>query len=140
MPVAPPPYVLDTPAFRFSRLAAHVGRAPVGGRREVALATYLVARMVHDMSAERGVAPPLRRERATAAKGWLSSVALPTPTRTALVELLSATGGDPADAIPLLRRVIAVTAPSLDAGARLDLERLATSLEVAPLASRGAPP
>ncbi len=95
----------------------------------MAVATYLVARMVHDMLPERGIDAALRHERAASAKAWLSSVALTAPMRAAFSELAAATGGNPSDIVPLLRRVIAVTAQSLDAGARLELDRLATTLQ-----------
>src|SRR4051794_3811540 len=113
MPSNQAPYVLDTPAFRFGKLAAHVGRAPVGDGREVALATYLVARMVHDTLAERGIDVESRRERAAAARGWLSSMALPAPLRSAFAEVAAATSGAPDAVAPLFRRVMAITATSL---------------------------
>src|SRR5690349_12491010 len=43
-----PPYALSSPAFRFRALAVLAGRAPLGGQREVALATYLAARLADD--------------------------------------------------------------------------------------------
>jgi hypothetical protein len=51
-----PPYALEPLSFRFAALAALAGRAPIGGQREVALATYVVARLAHDAAPTRMVA------------------------------------------------------------------------------------
>ena len=40
-----PPYALTPTTFRFRALAALAGRAPLGGGRETALASYVVARL-----------------------------------------------------------------------------------------------
>ena len=71
VPVTNPPYALATTTFRFAALAALAGRAPLGGQREVALATYLAARLAQDVLPERGVPQTSRAERAVGAKSWL---------------------------------------------------------------------
>jgi hypothetical protein len=128
------PYTLDLPVFRFRAIAALAGRAALGGPREAALAIYVGARLAHDTLPERGLLPEARKKRAEAARGWMSALAVPAGARAALVELFMATAGTPTDVAPLLRRVTAVTAAHLDAPARLELERLADSLEASPKA------
>jgi hypothetical protein len=132
--MARPPYVLEKPMFRFARLAAQAGRSPVGGGREVALAAYLTARLAHDCLPERGVDRESRSLRATAAANWLSALTLAAPVRSAFSDLMATSGGAPAEVAVKLRRVIAVTAQTLENGARLELERLAAALEAQPLA------
>jgi hypothetical protein len=124
-----PPYGLAPTPFRFAALAAVAGRAPLGGRREVALATYLAARLVDDVLDQNGLTPSVRAERAGSARSWLSTVALPAPIRQPLVRLVDASAGGAAGASQALRAVIAVTAEFLDRAARLELEQLAETLE-----------
>jgi hypothetical protein len=123
-----PPYVLATPIFRFRALAALAGRAALGGPREVALATYLVARLAHDCSPALALPANIRASRSIGARSWLSSLALPTTVRASLARLAEATDGDAVAVVPALRAVISATATYLDSGARLELERLARAL------------
>ena len=124
--VAPaPPYALSSPAFRFRALASLAGRAALGGPREVALATYLVARLADDCLPEKELPAAARAERSNAARGWLASVALPAPVRTALTKLADATAGDLSVVAPTLTSVIAATESYLDTAARSELDRLA---------------
>ena len=127
--IAQPPYALETVSFRFPALAALAGRAAIGGQREVALATYLAARLADDALPARAIAQPLRAERASGARHWLSSLALPTAVRNPLARLVDATSGDADGVVPALRSVIAVTATFLDAGARSELDQLAAALD-----------
>jgi hypothetical protein len=129
VPLPQPPYALSSTTFRFAALAALAGRAPIGGQREVALATYLAARLAHDVLPEKGLTQPVRVERAGNAKSWLSTLALPTPIRPALASLVDASGGDCAAVCPALRNVMAVTANFLDSAARSELDQLADALE-----------
>lgn len=121
---APPPYALATPNFRFRALALLAGRAPIGGPREVALAMYLVARLVDDCQSTRMLPPSARAERASAARNWLAGVALPPAIRTALAKLADATSGDPGELSALLANAIAAVDAFLDAASRAELERL----------------
>jgi hypothetical protein len=124
-----PPYALSSTTFRFAALAALAGRAPLGGQREVALATYVVARLAQDVLPEKGLTQPTRVERAGHARSWLSTLALPAPIRPALANLVDASGSDRAAVSPALRSVMAVTADFLDSAARLELDQLAAVLE-----------
>ena len=89
-----PPFALATPTFRFKALASHAGRASLGGDREVALACFVSARLI------AGLLPPLAigsvdsSARATAAKQWLASLSVPSPTRTAATAAFDAVAGN----------------------------------------------
>jgi hypothetical protein len=132
--ISRPPYGLAPTPFRFPALAALAGRAPLGGRREVALATYLAARLADDVLAENGLVAAVRAERAATARNWLSTVALPAPIRQPLARLIEASAGDAPGTSQALRAVIAVTAEFLDRAARLEVEKLAETLEAQALA------
>jgi hypothetical protein len=127
--VAPPPYALATPTFRFRALGSLAGRAAIGGPREVALATYLVARLVDDCQPSKMLPAPARAERAAAARTWLAGVALPTAIRSALAKLVDATAGDPAQLSAPLSAVMSAIDSFLDSASRLELERLSSALE-----------
>lgn len=123
-----PPYALAAPSFRFRALAALAGRAAIGGSREVVLATYLVARLAHDCLPARALPATVRGARSTAARAWMSSLALPGPVRTSLTRLAEASGDDVAAVAVALRGVIHATESYLDTGSRSELERLARTL------------
>jgi hypothetical protein len=127
--ISKPPYGLAPTPFRFAALAALAGRAPLGGRREVALATYLAARLVDDVLEENGLSASIRADRAGSARNWLSTVALPAPVRQPLARLIDSSAGGAGGASQAVRAVIAVTADFLDRAARLELEHLAETLE-----------
>ena len=121
MPVLPP-YALATPRFRFRALAALVGRSPLGGEREVALAALLAARLVV------GALPPIplpqtvRIARANGARAWFAALALPAALRQSLTRLVDATTSVDGDGLEsALRSVIDLSAPALDPGATAEL-------------------
>jgi hypothetical protein len=124
-----PPYALAPTFFRFPALAALAGRAALGGPREVALAVYLGARLAHDALPEGGLSPALRTARMTGAKTWLASLALPSPVRPALARLIEASASTPVAAAQAVREVMTITAGFLDQHARLELDRLAATLD-----------
>ena len=128
-----PPYAVPTTSFRFAALATLAGKAPLGGRREVALAVYLAARLADDTLPERGVSAEARVERAAHAKSWLSSMALTVPVRSSLARLIEATAsGTRTSAAAALTAVVATTSSQLDANARAELERLGARLAEMP--------
>jgi hypothetical protein len=124
-----PPFSLAPTTFRFPALAALAGRAPLGGQREVALATYMAARLADDVIPDRGIEAEVRTQRAGAAKSWLSNLALPAPIRPALARLIEASGGDRRGAAEAVRAVMTVTSSLLDARGRSELENLAAALD-----------
>jgi hypothetical protein len=123
-----PPYAVPATSFRFAALATLAGKAPLGGRREVALAVYLAARLADDTLPERGLSAEARAERASHAKSWLSSMALAAPIRSTLARLIDATATGRAATAAALPPVMAATGNQLDAGARAELDRLTVLL------------
>jgi hypothetical protein len=123
-----PPYALSTPRFRFRALAALVGRSPLGGEREVALATLLAARLVV------GTLPPalpqnVRITRANGARAWFAALALPVSLRQMLTRLLDATTSVDRDGLETaLRNVIDVTSAHLDQAAIGELREVSQML------------
>lgn len=123
------PYALEPAAFPFPALAAMAGRAPLGGPRELALACFLVARIVGAAARDDALSSEQQQARVRAARSWLGSAALPTPMRSALTKLLESTGSGSREAVKsALESVMAVTANQLDSGARLELGRLAQAI------------
>lgn len=128
--LTPPPYALTGTEFPYRALAALAGRAPLGGAREAALATLLAARLAEAMLPPISLSVAVRRTRADGARHWLTSIALSSPIKAAVGRLVDVTAtDDPHGAAMALIRVTEVTAPHLDRGARLELERLATRLK-----------
>jgi hypothetical protein len=127
IPVAPP-YALATPRFRFRALALLAGRAPLGGAREVALATFVVARLVDDLRSPIELGADARSARATAARSWLASLALPANVRVPFAKLVDASALTVLEARTALARVIEVTSTHLDGAARTELESLLQAL------------
>jgi hypothetical protein len=124
------PYSLEPNSFPLPALAISIGRAPLGGPREVALACFLVGRLVRD-AAHRSelLTPEQRRVRSQGAKQWLGAAALPANIRTALVRLAESTVSVDSNAVrAALESVMTVTANQLDSGARLELGRLAQAV------------
>jgi hypothetical protein len=111
------------------------GRASLGGPRELALACFVVARVVAgddaDAGAEGGgsISPDQRRERIQAAKHWLAAAAVPGPLRMALTRLADAAlEGDRKAIRAAVDSVMTVTANQLDPAARLELGRLSQTI------------
>ena len=133
-----PPYALASTAFRFRALASLAGHATLGGARELLLATLLVARLVDGVAGAYPLSPTLRRARATAARAWLSALALPAQTRAVFARLIDLTVQEDrrilADAWDSLT---AFVAPALDLAAKTELRRLSAGL-TAGTAWRGA--
>lgn len=123
-----PPFAVEPTTFRFAGLASLAGRSALGGQREVALATYLVARLAEDTLPARGVSQPVRLERAAHAKSWLSTIALPATLRAGLTRLVEASSGEPGAAAQAALELTPLTAGFLDARARAELDQLVAAL------------
>ena len=130
MPVTLPPYALSAPVFRFRHLATLAGRAPIGGAREVALACFVAARLVHDCCDPLlDLDDELRAARCSGAKAWLGTIAIPAPVRTPVAKLAEASASGSADAMAPLVSALANAAESfLDSAARAELDALAARL------------
>ena len=125
-PVPPsPPYALATPRFRFRALAALAGRAPLGGDREVALATLMAARLAAGALPPQPLPQGVRITRATGARVWLTALALPLPIRQSLTRLIDATTSVDRDGLENAMRTV------IDLGsAQLDPQSIAELREV----------
>ena len=111
-----PPYALAAPHFRFRALAALAGRSPLGGEREIALATLMAARLVVGALPPQPLPQGVRITRANGARVWLAALALPAPLRQSLARLVDATTSVDREGLEAsLRSVIEVGTPQLDA-------------------------
>ena len=120
-----PPYALASPRFRFRALASLVGRSPLGGEREVALATLLAARLVVGALPPSPLPQNVRIVRANGARAWFAALAVPPAFRQSLTRLLDATTSVDRDGLEAaLRTVIDVSAPHLDAPALSELREV----------------
>ena len=122
------PYSLSELCFPFPSLASLAGRLPLGGGREVALASLLVARLASALRAPDVIAVEDRKARAGAARVWLASVALPSNTRTPFARAIDATGGTALQTAGALKSLISATGGYLDDGAAGELDKLARDL------------
>lgn len=124
-----PPYALGVPTFPFPALAALAARVPLGGAREVVMACFVAARLVRDGIGPDAIPPSLRATRASGARAWLATLAVPAAQRAPIAKLLDSSASDDAVAIrAALAVVTGVTAIYLDSGARSELEHLAQAL------------
>lgn len=124
-----PPYALSTPRFRFRALAALVGRSPLGGDREVALATLLAARLVVGVLPPQPLPQGVRISRANGARAWFAALALPTALRQSLARLVDATTAADRDGLePAFRAVVDICTPPLDALAIAELREVMSAI------------
>ncbi len=122
------PFALAPIDFPFPALAGLAGRLPLGGGREVALAVLTVARLGTVLLPPEALPLEERQVRASAARVWLASLALPAPLRVPLARAIdaSASGGMPMAGA--LRSLSAAASPYLDGTASLELDRLVRRL------------
>ena len=131
--ISPPPYALTTPRFRFRALAALAGRSPLGGEREVALATLLAARLAVGALPPQPLPQGVRLTRASGARAWFASLALPAALRQPLARLVDATTSvDRVGVEAALRAVIDAGTPQLDPPAIAELREVVRALAVQP--------
>jgi hypothetical protein len=124
----PLPFALETLRFPFPALASLAGRLPLGGGREVALASLLAARLALSVSAADALPPADRAARAAAAKVWLASLALPAATRVPFARCVESSTGTPLQVAGALRSLVAAAGAHLDGPSVQELERLARQL------------
>jgi hypothetical protein len=119
-----PRYALAPPTFRFRAPLAVADRLPLGGEREVALATWMAARLLWDLGDPTRDAEALR-PRATAMRQWGQALTLPVPVRTAFVQVVeAATRGDRREALAAWHRLLALASKAVDAAFRSDRRAL----------------
>jgi hypothetical protein len=93
------------------------------------IACFVGARLVRDAVGSDAIPPSLRATRASGARAWLATLAVPVAQRGPIARLLDSSAlDDPASMRAALAVVMAVTAIYLDPGARLELEHLAQAL------------
>jgi hypothetical protein len=114
MPSVLPPFAVPPNRFPFRAIAARAGHAPLGGEREVALAALMIARLSSDAVGAHALTATQRADRATAAKAWLASLAVPARARPALARALDATARERDAIAAALSDVANVAAPWLD--------------------------
>ncbi|HEX2778994.1 MAG TPA: hypothetical protein VHM30_05830 [Gemmatimonadaceae bacterium] len=123
-----PPYALAPAPFRFRALAQHAGRAALGGPREATLACYVVARLAVPFLPGNELPAEDRATRASAARTWLASLALPAPLRAPLTRAIDASRGEAAAASAALVTVAEAAASYLDGPALAELRAFAAQL------------
>jgi hypothetical protein len=122
------PFALEAPAFPLPAVAGLAGRLPLGGGREVVLATLLCGRLAHGVITDSALPPLERAGRAAAARSWLASLAIPAPLRQAFLRLVDASTGTPLQVAGALRALTAAVGGTLDAASVQELEQLARRL------------
>lgn len=123
------PYSLEPISFPLPALAALAGKAPLGGQREVALACFVVGRLVASAWNGQTAGSEHGRERLQGIRHWLASATLAGPLRQALMKAAEcASEGDKTGVKSALDSVMTVTANQLDPAARLELTRLTQAI------------
>ena len=103
--VAPPPYSLEPVTFRLPALAEAAASAQLGGDREMAIGSFLVARLMLATMPPMQLPTMERATRAERARQWLSSLAMPQPARMALLRAADASVAGGRDAAASLREL-----------------------------------
>jgi hypothetical protein len=110
-------------------LAALAGRAPLGGGRETALASFVVARLAVGCLAASALPRDDRDTRASAARTWLASLALPVAVRAPFVKVIESTRHENRGAVAAALVTAAdIAASYLDGPALAELKALAAEL------------
>ncbi len=129
MPVNAPPYALAQNPFPLPALAAHAGKAALGGDREVAIACFVIARLAGALLPPYALPTEMREKRAAACRTWLASQALPAAVRAQLLTAADSTAAAERSAIAAAVRGLRTHAAKyLDGGATQELDSLATRL------------
>ncbi len=125
--IALPRYALTPPSFRFRAVIALADKLPLGGDREVALATWMAARLLWGLGDP--AANALTRARASATKQWGQSLALPAPARTAFHQTVDAASrGDRPEALAAWERLLTHASRAVEVAIRPDRRLLEARL------------
>ncbi|MDQ2889384.1 MAG: hypothetical protein M3R65_02370 [Gemmatimonadota bacterium] len=127
---AAPPYSLDPVLFPIRALAECAAAAAVGNDRAMALATFLVARLMLASLPPILLHQPERALRADHAKTWLSALTVPQPARMALLRSIDATIVGGLEAAASLRELINTLTGHLAPAALSELGALAERLRL----------
>ena len=124
-----PPFALSSPEFRFKALAAHAGRAALGGDREVALACFAVARLAAGILPPFMLSPGDMASRVANTKQWLASLTLPNQARTAAAHAIDSIGGNDRPAVvAALSSMLEVAVAQLDQASTAEMHELMGAL------------
>jgi hypothetical protein len=124
------PYALSTPTFPFRALVTLASRLPLGGERELALATLMAARLASGLLPSPGLSASGREGRAAGARVWFATLTLPAAVRAPIARLVSAAEeADPARGAAALTEVAAAAGTVLDRAARAELSAVVAALE-----------
>jgi hypothetical protein len=120
-----PRYSLPQQEFPFRALAGLASRAAIGATRDVALATFIAARLAAGAIGANRISVHGRETRANGARNLLLALALPASTRGTYMKLVDSTATDDIEFISTtFASVIEVADPHLDQASRLELGRL----------------
>jgi hypothetical protein len=129
MAVHAPPYALAPTPFLFPALAAHSGKAALGGDREVAIACFVIARLAAGLLPPAALPTELREKRAAACRSWLAAQAFPGSMRGDLLAAVDSTAAAERPAISTaIRELRAQAAKHLDNASAQELDSLALKL------------
>lgn len=124
-----PPYALAAPTFRFRALASGAALLPKGGDRELALVTFVCARLAWDAVTDRTIAGELSRIRGRACRGWIQGLSLPSPTKVAFFAVADAIANDDrAQIAAAWDRAVLLAARVLDHQARSELKEVSARI------------
>ena len=127
---AAPAYSLEPVVFCVPALADCAEAATTGNDREMALAAFMVARLMLATLPPVLLAQPERMVRADNAKIWLSALNMPQPARMALVRSLDSSVGGGTEAAASLRELMITLTGHLTPAALLELGALAERLSL----------
>lgn len=131
--IALPPYALTPPTFRFRALVALAERLPLGGDRELVLATFVSARLLWDWSVADAVTPA-SQARAMGARQWLQSMSLSAATRGVFQQLADAAGhGDRPGTLAAWERIMGLASRAIEGVSRADFKLLSARLDAGAL-------
>lgn len=131
--IALPRYAVAPATFRFRALATLADKLPLGGEREVALVTWMAARLAWHLGDSPGVDPAVRA-RAAAARQWGQSLSLPAPVRTAWHQLLDAVSrNDRGEAASAWSRLLTLAPRVVETALRSEARQLDARLAGRPL-------
>lgn len=111
-------------------LAECAQAAPLGGDREMALATLMIARLNAAALPPVTLPEPDRASRAERSRSWLSALTMPQPARMALLRSVDASVGGGLEAAACVRELMQVLTGHLTPGALLELGALAERLHL----------
>lgn len=131
--IDPLPYTVHYAHFEFPALIARAAALPLGGGREIALATLMAARLANGSTREFNLTAEERSARANGARVWLSSIALPSTLRNPIAKCIESTTGSPQSVASAVRALLNAVSQHLDQPSVLELEKLVRRLSDSPL-------